>query len=113
MELLNIVKSLAFDPNARDAFMADTEAFLDQCDALSEYEKELLRRGNAGQIEGYLKNPVTITPGTEINAAPTIVNVAAVIIVASPSRDASAATRERFDADWGHVASIAAHRSLN
>lgn len=99
--MLTVLRELAENPVKRAAFQRDPEAFVEQYDELSEYEKYLLLERDAASIEGYLRNP-SVDP--HMHAAPTVVNVVALIVVARvPHPQPAAALNAHFDAFWSRV----------
>ncbi|MGH6925270.1 MAG: hypothetical protein ACRED5_16175 [Propylenella sp.] len=102
--MLTVLKELAENPARRAAFQRDPEAFVQRCETLSEYEKYLLLERDAAAIEGYLRNPVA-DPDNVSFAAPTVVNVAAVVIVVMrvPHEEPAVAAQAHFDTFWSRV----------
>lgn len=99
--MLTVLKDLADSPVKRAAFQRDPEAFLERYETLSEYERYLLLERDAAAIEGYLRNP-SVDP--YVHAAPTVVNVTALIVVARvPHPEPAAAAQSHFSTFWSRV----------
>jgi hypothetical protein len=102
--MLKILEDIAYHPEKRAAFEQDPEAFVEQYDGLTDYEKYLLVEQDAAAIEGYLRNGPVPTGDNAIYAAPTIVTVQAVIIIIrKPHEEPALAAAKRFDAYWNRI----------
>ena len=102
--VIKILEDLAYNPTKRAAFQQDPESFVEQYEALTEYEKHLLVERDAAAVEGYLRNgPSPIGDGA-VYAAVTVIAVQAIIVILRvPHPEPAGAAAKRFDSYWHRI----------
>ena len=104
--VIKILEDLAYNPTKRAAFQQDPESFVEQYEALTEYEKHLLVERDAAAVEGYLRNGPSLIGDGAVYAASTVivVAIAAILILACvPHPEPAGAAAKRFDSYWHRI----------
>ena len=102
--MIKILEDLAYNPTKRAAFQQDPESFVEQYEALTEYEKHLLVERDAAAVEGYLRNgPSLIGDGAVYAASTVIVVVIGAIVVLASFPHPEHVAAKRFDSYWQRI----------
>ena len=104
--MIKILEDLAYNPTKRAAFQQDPQSFVEQYEALTEYEKHLLVERDAAAVEGYLKFGPSLFGDGAVYAASTVIIVVlgmVVIIASVPHSEPAGAAAKRFDSYWHRI----------
>lgn len=104
--MIKILEDLAYNPTKRAAFQQDPESFVEQYEALTEYEKHLLVERDAAAVEGYLRNGPSLIGDGAVYAASTVIVVvigAILVLACVPHPEPAGAAAKRFDSYWHRI----------
>ena len=103
--VIKILEDLAYNPTKRAAFQQDPESFVEQYEALTEYEKHLLVERDAAAVEGYLRNGPSLIGDGAVYAATTVLVILGVVLVidSDPHSEPAGAAAKRFDSYWHRI----------